>query len=82
MTSVEIEAIATLAAQHVTGRTDEDDGELSFWIEDGGGVAVELAHEIGDPETAAQALLQLADKLREHAEQIRYRRRLHTAGWT
>lgn len=80
--AVEIEAIVALSAQHVTGETVEDDGALSFWVEDGGGVAVELTHEIGDPEDAALALLQLADGLRAHAERIRYRHRLRAAGWT
>lgn len=81
-TEVEIEAIVTLTARRVIGKTDEDDGQLSFWVEDGGGVAVELTHEIGDPEAAAVALLQLADGLRAHAERIRYRHRLRAAGWT
>lgn len=81
MTATEIEAIIALSAQHVTGETTEDDGQLMFWIEDGES-AVELTHEIGDPEVSARALLQLADKLREHAERIRRRHRLHTAGWT
>lgn len=81
MTTREIEAIIALSAQHVTGKTVEDDGELMFWVEDGE-AAVELTHEIGDQEAAALAMIQLADKLREHAERIRYRRRTRTAGWT
>lgn len=81
MTAPEIEAIIGLSAQHVTGQTVEDDGELMFWVEDGES-AVELTHEIGDPEVAAQALLRLADKLREHAERIQYRRGTRSAGWT
>lgn len=82
MTAVEVEAITALTARHVTGETVEDDGELLFWIEDDGGAAVEIGHEIGDPEAAAQALLRLADGLREHAERIRYQHRTRTAGWT
>lgn len=81
MTAPEIEAITTLTAQHVTGRTVEDDGELSFWVEDGGGVAVELTHEIGDPEAAARAVDDLANSLRLHAERIRGRNRVEVS-WT
>lgn len=77
------EALAVaLSAQDATGESvTDDDGQLLFWIcdEDQG---VELTHEIGDPEVAARALHQLADKLHQHAEQIRYRARQRTAGWT
>jgi hypothetical protein len=82
MTTVEIDAITALSARHVTGKTVEDDGELAYWIEDGGPQAVEISHEIGDPEESAQALIRLADGLREHAERIRSRHRTRTAGWT
>lgn len=79
----EVDTIVSLSAQHIT--TDsveaEDDGEPLFWIEDGE-TAVEICHEIGNDEAAARALVQLADALREHAERIRYRARLRTAGWT
>ncbi len=71
MTTAEIETIAALTAQHVVGKTVEDDGELRFWIEDGGGVAVELTHEIGDPERAATQVLAVAEELRRHALRIR-----------
>jgi hypothetical protein len=77
----EIEAIVTLSAQHVTGRTVEDDDELRFWIEDGGGVAVELTHEIGDPERAATQLLALAEAARRHALRIRRQAR-QSQNWT
>jgi hypothetical protein len=81
MTSVDVEAITTLTAQHVVGRTVEDDGQLSFWVEDGGGTAVELTHEIGDPERAATQLLALAEEVRRHALRIRREAR-QSQGWT
>jgi hypothetical protein len=81
MTSVDVEAITTLTAQHVVGRTVEDDGELSFWVEDGGGTAVELTHEIGNPELAARRITELANALHLHAERIRGRNRVEVS-WT
>ena len=81
MTATEIDAITTLSAQHVTGRTDVDDGEMRFWIEDGGGIAVELTHEIGDPERAATQLLAFAEEVRRHALRIRRAAR-QSQGWT
>jgi hypothetical protein len=81
VSAVEIEAIVTLAAQHVVGRTIEDDGQLSFWIEDGGGTAVDFGHEIGDPERAATQVLALAEELRRHALRIRRQAR-QAQGWT
>ncbi|MGI5178685.1 hypothetical protein ACQEVZ_20345 [Dactylosporangium sp. CA-152071] len=78
----EIDAITTLTARHVVGKTVEDDGELLFWIEDGGGTAVQIDQGIGDPEASAAALDRLADDLRKHAERVRYQSRMHTAGWT
>jgi hypothetical protein len=81
MTAAEVEAIVTLSAQHVTGRTVEDDDELRFWVEDGGGVAVELTHEIGDPERAATELLRFAEDVRRHALRIRRHAR-QSQGWT
>lgn len=81
MTAVEIDAITTLSAQGVAGETVEEDGELTFWIEDGGGVAVELTHEIGDPELAARRITELANALHLHAERIRGRNRAEVS-WT
>lgn len=81
MTAVEIEAITSLSAQHVVGRTDEDDGELRFWVEDGGSTAVELTHEFGDPETAARQLTDLGHALILHAERIRGRNQAEVS-WT
>lgn len=81
MTDPGVTQIVALSTQHLTAETAEDDGELLLWIEDGA-TAVELVHEVGDPEAAAQALDRLAVKVREHAERIRYRHRMHTTGWT
>lgn len=80
MTAPEIETITALTAQHVTGKTVEDDGELMFWVEDGE-AAVELTHEIGDPELAARRIDELAHALHLHAERIRGRSRAEVS-WT
>lgn len=82
MTAPKIDAITALSAQHVIGKTVEDDGEVRFWIEDGSPWAVEICHEVGNPEAAARALERLADGLRKHAERIRYPDRMRAAGWT
>lgn len=81
MTAQEIDAITALAARHITGKTVDDD-ELMYWIEDGGPCAVQISHDIGNPEDAARALDRLADGLREHAERIRYQHRMRNTGWT
>lgn len=79
--TVDPETIATLAARHLVVDDVDEDGEHFLWIEDGA-TAVMVTHDIGDPEAAAQALIRLADTARAHAEQIRYRHRMRTAGWT
>ncbi len=76
----EVESITSLSAQNLTGETVEEDGELLFWIEDGE-AAVELTHEIGDPELAAARLMELANALHLHAERIRGRNRAEVS-WT
>ena len=81
MSTVEIESITSLTAQHVAGQTVEDDGQIAFWIEDGGGSAVELTHEMGDPEAAARRVDELANALHLHAERIRGRHRAEVS-WT
>ena len=79
-------ALVELSAQHLTGRTaeepDDDTGELRlyFYLGDEDS-AVEISHEIGDPEEAARQLLAAAEAMRAHAELIRSRERLRTAGW-
>lgn len=79
-TPPEIESITGLSAQNITGESVEDDGELMFWIEDGE-AAVELTHEIGDPELAARRLTDLGHALILHAERIRGRHRAEVS-WT
>lgn len=80
-------ALIELSAQHLSGSSvdepDEDTGErvLFFHLGDEE-CAVEIRHEVGDPELAAIRLLAAAEELRKHAERIRYRERLRTAGWT
>jgi len=79
--TVEVQVATTLAAQHLSGETVEEDGEITFWLCDEED-AVELNHEIGDPEKAAERLEATARAMLEHAERIRYRVRMRTAGWT
>lgn len=80
-------ALIELSAQHLSGRSvdevDKDTGEREsyFYLGDEES-AVEIMHEIGDPEMAAIRLLAAAEEMRKHAEHIRYRERLRTAGWT
>jgi len=76
-----------LSAQHLFGETveevDEDTGEklLSLHLGDDE-EAVRITHEFGSPEEAAGRLLATAEAMRAHAERIRYRERMRTAGWT
>ncbi|HTJ37412.1 MAG TPA: hypothetical protein VL738_29645 [Dactylosporangium sp.] len=76
-----------LSAQHLFGETveevDEDSREkiLLFHLgddEDG----VNINHEFGDPEMSALRILGVAEAMREHAERIRHRARMRSAGWT
>jgi hypothetical protein len=76
----EVESITSLSAQNITGKTVDDDGELLFWIEDGE-AAVEVSHEIGDPEVAARRLTDLGQAMILHAERIRGRNRVEVS-WT
>jgi hypothetical protein len=86
VSEVDVEEAVALSAQHVAGEPIEEDGELiAFRLSDGDSLVVDLEHEIGDPDAAAQALLKLADKLRAHAADLLergYGRRVRTSGWT
>lgn len=76
-----------LSARHLTAQSveevDEETGEkrLVFYLGDEDNAA-EIISDFGDPEVSARCLLDAADKLRQHAELIRSRERLRTAGWT
>lgn len=73
---LDLDELVDLSAQRVRGKTIvDDDGVEEFEITDGEGIAV-LSHEVGDPETAARALDDLANSLRLHAERIRGRNRV------
>lgn len=80
--SVKVEVVAAeLSAQHVVGQqVVDEDGVVSFEICDDD-TAIELSHEIGDPEAAARALDQLATGIHAHAEWIRSKSR-SSATWT
>jgi hypothetical protein len=73
----DLDEAITLSAQHLTGREVDDEGTLLFRLTDGD-EAVDLTHEIGDPEAAAAAMDRVAAGLRAHAERIRARVRLRS----
>lgn len=76
-----IESLTSMSAQHVTGKSTEDDeGVLVFWLEDGED-AVEIRHEVGSRVDAARALLRLADAVRAHVERIAPGASTHPQPW-
>lgn len=63
----------TLSAQHLTGKTTNV-GEGVYVLRLGDGEqAVDITHEIGDPQIAAMRLEALVIAVREHAYRIRMR---------
>lgn len=70
----------TLSAQHLRAATVTIDEQMIALILTDGEEAVEISHEIGDPERAALHLLQVADELRAHAERIRRQARAGRRG--
>lgn len=77
----EAQVLTELEAQHLVGETVEDDGVLRFHLSDDED-AVEIGHEFGDPEESAKRIIAAGRAMIEHGEQIRYRARQRTAGWT
>ncbi len=82
MSAPEAQVVTALSAQHLVGEPVEDeDGVLKFWLCDDED-AVEIGHEFGDPEASAARIAAAGQAMIEHAERIRYRARMRTAGWT
>lgn len=77
----EAQVVTALDAQHLVGEPVEEDGVLKFWLCDDE-EAIEIGHEFGDPEASADRIAAAGRAMIEHAEQIRYRARQRTAGWT
>lgn len=82
MAASDAQVVTALSAQHLSGEeVVDDDGVLKFWLSDDED-AMEISHEIGDPERSAARIAEVGRALIEHAERIRYRARMRTAGWT
>jgi hypothetical protein len=78
----EAQVVTALSAQHLAGEEIvDDDGVLKFWLCDDED-AVEIGHEFGDPEASADRIAAAGQAMIQHAERIRYRARMRSAGWT